>query len=83
MAKEKAVKLETYRDKYFSTVVYEYRGCQYEVTYANSWNCCCTPAWIQHRDEQEKIDNMIDNPKTVVEEDFQQQLDEIWEMMGW
>lgn len=86
MANKNVKKIETFRDKYFSTMVYEYRGCQYEVTYSNSWNCCVTPAWVQHRDEQAKIDDMLDNPKSVEEKEivpFQQQLDEIWEMIGW
>ena len=86
MAKAKAKKVETYRDKYFTTIVYEYRGCTYEVTYANGWNVCCSPAWIQHRDAQEKIDNELDNPKPVEKvehKSVEEQMDEIWEMMGW
>ena len=82
----KATKVESYRDKYFTTVVYEYRGCQYEVTYANGWMVCCTPAWVQHRDEQAKIDDMLDNPKPVSEKPakpFMEQLEEIWETLGW
>ena len=82
----KAIKKETYRDKHFTTIVYEYRGCTYEVTYANGWQVCCTPAWIQHRDEQAKIDDMIDNPKPLPkksEKTIDEQMDEIWEMMGW
>ena len=82
----KAKKIETFRDKYFSTVVYEYRGCRYEVTYSNCWKCCVTPAWIQHRDAQAEIDEMIDNPKPVKESNHKsldEQMDEIWEMMGW
>ena len=82
----KAIKKETFRDKYFTTIVYEYRGCTYEVTYANGCQVCCTPAWIQHRDEQAKIDDMIDNPKPLPkksEKTFDEQMDEIWEMMGW
>lgn len=81
-----AKRVETYRDKYFTTIVYEYRGHTYEVTYANGWQVCCTPAWIQHRDEQAKIDDMIDNPGPVEEVEhkpFTEQMDEIWEMMGW
>lgn len=92
MAKAKAKKVETYRDKYFTTIVYEYRGCTYEVTYANGWNVCCSPAWIQHRDEQEKIDNELDNPKPETGisaisgepiKPIQEQMDEIWKMLGW
>ena len=83
--KYKPVKKEVYRDTYFTTIVYEYRGHTYEVTYANSNQCACTPARIQHRYEQEKIDNMIDNPRHITQDDqtFDEQLDEIWEMMGW
>lgn len=92
MAQAKAKKIESYKDKFFSTVVYEYRGCLYEVTYANGWQVCCTPAWIQHRDEQAKIDEMLDNPKPITGVDeltgepikpIAEQMDEIWEMMGW
>lgn len=82
----KAKKIETYRDKYFTTIVYEYRGCKYEVTYANGWNVCCSPAWVQHKDAQEKIDNELDNPKPVEKvecKSVEEQMDEIWKMMGW
>lgn len=82
----KAKKIETYRDKHFTTIVYEYRGRKYEVTYPNGWQVCCTPAWIQHRDEQEKIDDMIDNPKPEPIADgrtIAEKMDEIWELMGW
>lgn len=92
MAQAKAKKLNTYRDKHFTVIEYEYRGHVYEVTYANGWQVCCTPAWIQHRDEQTKIDDLLDNPKiqTGISEisgepikPIQEQMDEIWEMMGW
>ena len=81
----KAKKLEVYRDKYFTYIVYEYRGCTYEVEYANGWQVCCTPAWIQHRDKQAEIDEMLDNPKPekAAVRDFDQQLDEIWKMLEW
>ena len=81
-----AIKKEVYKDKHFTTIVYEYRGCNYEVTYANGWQICCTPAWIQHRDAQAEIDKMLDNPMPVVKKEhvpFEKQMDEIWEMMGW
>ena len=82
----KAKKVDTYREKYFTTIVYEYRGLLYEVTYPNGHQFCCTPAWIQHRDGQEKIDKILDNPVQVPEKDtkpFTDQLDEIWNMLGW
>ena len=84
--KYKPVKKEVYRDKYFTAIVYEYRGSTYEVTYPNGHSVCCTPAWIQHRDEQEKIDNMIDNQQPVIKQEvkpIEEQMDELWEMMGW
>lgn len=80
--KYKAVKKEVYKDKYFTQIVYEYRGCTYEVEYANGWQVCCTPAWVQHRDAQAEIDKKLDNPKPVTEVE-PINLDEIWEMMGW
>ena len=80
-----AKKIETYRDKWFTQVVYEYRGCRYEVEYPNGWQVCCSPAWVQHRDAQAKIDKELDSPKPEPKErkPFEQQMDEIWEMMGW
>ncbi|MBQ1297441.1 MAG: hypothetical protein IIY21_25580 [Clostridiales bacterium] len=78
----KAKKVETFKDKYFTTNVYEYRGCKYEVTYANGWQVCCSPAHIQHKDAQAEIDEMLDNPKKL-EQVSPINLDEIWEMMGW
>ena len=75
----KAKKVGTYRDKYYTQVEYEYRGHKYEVEYANSIYCAVTPAWIQHRDAQAKIDDMIDNPRLQQEvEPFD--LDEIWQI---
>ena len=82
----RAKKIEAYRDKYFTTIVYEYRGCKYEVQYANGWQICCSPAWIQHRDAQADIDEMLDNPKPITIIDhkpIEEQMDEIWDMMGW
>ena len=82
----KAKKLETYYDKWSNTVVYEYRGCKYEVEYSNSYQYCYTPAWVQHKDAQEKIDEMIDHPKPEVEHTgptVQEALDEFFDSMGW
>ena len=55
-------------------------------TYANGWQVCCSPAWIQHRDAQAEIDEMLDNlkPITIIDhKPIEEQMDEIWEMMGW
>ena len=59
----KAKKLNVFRDKYFTQIEYEYRGCTYEVEYANGINVCCTPAYIQHKEAQAEIDKMLDNPE--------------------
>lgn len=75
-------KIETRYGKYSNTVVYEYRGYTYEVEYPKDLSYCCSPAWIQHRDAQEKIDNMLDNPKVESKAD-PIDLDEIWNLMGW
>ena len=77
-----AKKIETFRDKYFTAIVYEYRGCQYEVEYANSHQVCCSPAWVQHRDAQAEIDKKLDNSKAEIETE-KIDLDEIWNIMGW
>lgn len=82
----KPKKIEVHKDRYFSQVVYEYRGHRYEVEYANGWQICCTPAWIQHRDAQAKIDGLIDNPKPMpqkVDKTAAEQMDEIYDMLGW
>lgn len=78
-----AKKIETFRDKYFTAIIYEYRGSRYEVEYANGHQICCSPAWVQHRDAQAKIDEMLDNPKPIENNTEVIDLDEIWEMLGW
>ena len=81
----KAKKMETYRDKYFTTIIYENRGMRYEVTYSNGWQVCCTPAWVQHKDAQEEIDKMLDNPAKEISGSSckNPSMDEIYEMLGW
>ncbi len=50
-----------YYNRHISTFVeYEYRGKTYEVEYANDGSYCCPPAWLQHKDAQEKIDGQIE-----------------------
>ena len=75
----KAKKIETFRDKYFTTIVYEYRGVKYEVTYSNGWQVCCSPAWVQHRDAQAEIDKRLDSTKPQNENPIN--WDEIFEML--
>lgn len=68
-----------FRDKYFTQVEYEYRGRKYEVEFSNSWTCCTTPAYIQHRDRQAEIDKAIDNPVPAKEQNID--WDEIFSML--
>ena len=83
---QKAKKIHTMGTPYYWESEFEYRGQTYTVTYSNSFSALKqTPAYIQHREAQERIDEMIDNPKSVSEinPSFEKQLDEIWEILGW
>lgn len=66
---------------YSNIVEYEYRGKTYEVEYAKGFNYCCTPAHVQHKDAQAKIDNVLDNPKTTAGKPVN--MNEIFEMLDW
>lgn len=74
---------------YYWESEFEYRGHIYTVTYSSGFTTFKqTPAYIQHREAQARIDEMLDNPKPVSEtaseiKSFEEQLDEIWEMLGW
>ena len=52
--------IEKYYDKHTTHIVYEYKNHKYEVEYANDVTYCITPAYIQHKDAQSKIDKMIE-----------------------
>ena len=41
-------------------VEYEYRGVTYFVEYSNDDSYCCSPAWVQHKNEQARIDEEIE-----------------------
>ncbi len=62
-----AKKLFTIRDKYSTTITYEYRGHEYDVEYSNCWTYCVTPAKVQHQDEQRRIDRLIEQEAQVKE----------------
>ena len=83
--KHKAKAIEKYYGKYFTEIVYEYRGNKYEVEYANGQGICVTPAWIQHRDAQEEIDKFLDNPKPPekkkTREEIEREFDLVYEML--
>lgn len=74
---------------YYWESEFKYRGQTYTVTYSSGFSAFKqTPAYIQHREAQARIDEMLDNPKPIVKpmaevEPFENQLDEIWEMLGW
>ena len=75
---------------YYWESEFEYRGQTYTVTYSSGFSAFKqTPAYIQHREAQTRIDKMLDNPKPVsetaseIKPSFEEQLDEIWEMLGW
>ena len=86
MGQYKAKRVYTTGTPYYWESDFEYRGQTYTVTYSSGFTTFKqTPAYIQHREAQERIDEMIDNPKSVSEinPSFEEQLDEIWEMLGW
>ena len=82
----KAKKVCTMGTAHYWESEFEYRGQYYTVTYSSGFSTFKqTPAYIQHRDAQARIDKMLDNPMPVseVKQSFDQQLDEVWEMLGW
>ena len=74
---------------YYWESEFEYRGHHYTVTYSSGFSAIKQPpAYIQHREAQARIDAMLDNPRSVSEQvseikSFEEQLDEIWDMLGW
>lgn len=77
-------KVQTFYDRYFTNIQFEYRGSKYEVEYPNSHRVVCTPAWVQHKLAQERIDKEIEDEKIERERpatpiDF----NKIWAMLEW
>ena len=89
MEQQKAKKVSTMGTPYYWESEFEYRGQYYTVTYSSGFSTFKqTPAYIQHREAQARIDEMLDNPKPIVKQmaevkTFENQLDEIWKMLGW
>lgn len=89
MSQPKAKRVYTMGTPYYWESEFEYRGQTYTVTYSSGFNTFKQiPAYIQHREAQARIDKMLDNPKPVLEpvseiKPFNEQLDEIWEVLGW
>ena len=90
MEQPKAKKICTMGTPYYWESDFEYRGQSYTVTYSSSFSAFKQiPAYIQHREAQARIDEMLDNPEPVsepvseIKQSFEEELDEIWEMLGW
>lgn len=78
----KAKKLFTMYGKHSNTVTYEYRGKQYDVEYAKDYTYCVTPAKVQHKDAQERIDRIIEQESNEHgKEAFN--VDEVFAILGW
>lgn len=56
----KATKGDVIRNQHTTTIFYHYRGYTYDVEYSNNWSYCTTPADVQHRDAQARIDKLIE-----------------------
>lgn len=79
----KAKKLFVMYGKYSNTVTYEYKGKQYNVEYAKDPTYCVTPAWVQHRDAQAKIDKMLNKVSNETEKAKVFDADEVFAILGW
>ena len=79
----KAKKLFTMYGKHSNTVTYEYRGKQYDVEYANDYTYCVTPAKVQHKDAQERIDKIIEQESKSELQAEEFNIDDVFEVLGW
>lgn len=79
---KKAKKLYTDYGKYSNIVTYEYRGCKYEVEYAVDMSYCVSPAWVQHKIAQEKIDDKLDNPRICEGENCEVGFNLFWDYVN-
>lgn len=79
----KAKKLFVMYGKHSNTVTYEYKGKQYDVEYANDPTYCVTPAWVQHKDAQAKIDKMLNQASNETEKVKAFDADEVFAILGW
>ena len=77
-------KVQTFYDRYFTHIQFEYRGRKYEVEYPNSHRVVCTAAWVQHKSAQERIDKEIENEK-IEQARHAKPVDwnKIWAMLEW
>ena len=73
---------KTYNRQYSTFVEYEYRGHKYEVEYSNDMSYYVTSPKVQHELAQEKIDKMIDSPKTNHGEDAEVGFEVFWKYVN-
>ena len=59
----KAKKINTFYEKDYNVVEYEYRGHTYQVTYPTNWTLCVSSPKTQHENAQWKIDKQIEDEK--------------------
>lgn len=78
-----AKKLFTMYGKHSNTVTYEYRGKQYDVEYAKDYTYCVTPAKVQHKDAQARIDKIIEQESKQEPQAEEFNIDDVYEILGW
>lgn len=61
---------------------YEYKGYTYFIRNHFSGNAMDENLYQQHKEEQKKIDNLINN-KTEVKKEGNFDFGEIWNILGW
>ena len=61
---------------------YEYKGHTYFIRNHFSGNAMDESLYQQHKEEQERIDNLINN-KTETKKEGSFDFEEIWNMLGW
>ena len=76
-------KLFTMYGKHSNIVTYEYKGKQYDVEYATDYTYCVTPAHIQHKDAQAKIDKIIEQESKPEQPKEEFDINAIYSLLGW
>ena len=80
----KAKFIEKVYDRYgkYVDLEYEYKGQTYFIRNHFSQNAMDESLYQQHKKEQERIDNLINN-KTETKKEGSFDFEEIWNMLGW
>lgn len=81
----KATRIFTMGNEYYRESEFEYRGHTYTVEYSSSYSAFKKkPAYLQHKENQERIDRLIENPIKVEEPKVATfNIDEIFELLDW